>query len=773
MISEMVQGHEGVASYHYCDFAEGASPVGLRHAVYVPVHFANTFWSIAVTTPERQILGVMRGFTDRWLGIIVGLVCATMVYGYSLVRAWTVLREERQRKQAEAVLRESEARFRLLYEDAPIGYQSLDGQGCLLEVNRAWLGHLGYQREEVIGRWFGDFLVASDAKSFPERFDRFKTAGEVQGVAFEMIHRDGHRLQVELDGRISRDEYGRFVQTHCTMRDVTQQRQAEQAIQALVSGSMGTIGQEFFDGIVQRLAEWLRCDGAVIGEIDENNQFTILSLMAAHGTLVHGRTYESVEVPGLMAAANGFSAYMENARESFPNDRYLEEYQIHSHLGTCLRDNQGRVLGVLCAYSRTRLELPGKVEEVMEILASKASAEIVRKRMEQDKATMEVQLRQAQKMEAIGTLAGGIAHDFNNILAAVIGYAELVQLGIPEGSPEHDNLQQVLKASLRAKQLVQQILLFSRQRGDMPIQPVAVGSVIGESLRLLRASLPSTIEIYDETDCCGVVQADPTQIQQILINLCTNAAHAMKKTGGLLTVRLADVNVNGNSSTEGVVVKSGRYVKLTVSDTGHGMESAVQERIFDPYFTTKNVGEGSGLGLAVVHGIVKRLDGAVSVASEPGKGTTFEVYLPSCDAAPERKPVEMAPIPTGCESVLWVDDDEVLMKVGEQMLKQLGYQVVGASSSREALHIFGQRAVEFDIVVTDFTMPQMTGMMLAEEILKLRSDIPIILCTGYSDQVDGDSAKARGVREFVMKPLALRELAEVIRRTLDDRSRNA
>jgi two-component system, cell cycle sensor histidine kinase and response regulator CckA len=769
MLTEMVGGRRGVTSYHYYESDEGTSPVVLRHAVYMPVHFADTFWSIAVTTPERQVLGVMQGFSYRWIGIIIALLSVTVFYGYSLVKAWAILREERQRKVAEKALRESEARFRLLYEDAPICYQSLDEAGCLLAVNRTWLDRLGYEREEVIGRWFGDFLAPGEAERFQENFAKFKAVGEARGIGLEIRHKDGHRRFMEFDGRVAYDEQGRFRQTHCTFRDVTEQRQAEQAIQALVSGSMGTIGQDFFDGIVERLAEWLRCHGAVVGEIQEDGQLRILSIKT-DGHLIHQGSYLPAEAPSLMAAANGYCAYVDNAREAFPEDRYLEQFQVRGFLGTSLRDSNGRALGVLCAYSMQKLELPPKVEEVLDILASKASAEIVRRRMEQEKAAMEAQLRQAQKMEAIGTLAGGIAHDFNNILAAIIGYAELTQYELPEDSPERQNLDQVLKASLRAKELVRQIVLFSRQRAEAPKQPMEIIPVVGDALRLLRASLPTNIEIQQECESDNaVVLADPIQIQQILLNLCTNAAHAMKETGGTLTVRLVDTNVDGGSLTEGFAAKLGRYVRLTVSDTGHGMEPSVRERIFDPYFTTKAVGEGSGLGLAVVQGIVKRLDGTITVSSEPGIGTTFDVYIPSFDLTPAETLVATTPLPTGHECVLWVDDDEVLMNLGKQMIERLGYQVVGTSSSREALDIFQQRADQFDLVITDFTMPQMTGLDLAREILATRSDIPIIVCTGYSDRIDADRAKAAGACQLLMKPLVQRELAEVIRRTLDAR----
>jgi two-component system, cell cycle sensor histidine kinase and response regulator CckA len=767
MVTMMVQGHQGVTSYHYHGHGEGGGDVVLLHAVYLPVRFVDTYWSIAVSTPEDQVLGTMQGFRDRWVGIIVALLTATLYYVYSMVRAWAIFREERQRKAAETALRASEERFRLLYEDAPIGYQSLDENGCLLEVNRAWLNLLGYSREEVLGRWFGDFLASGQEELFRTRFPGFKETGETRGIGFEMVCRDGRRLLAEFDGKVAYDEQGRFRQTHCILRDVTEQKQAEQAIQALVASSVGTTGQDFFDGIVERLSEWLGSDGAMVGEIKDGSTLHILS-MRVDEDMIHEGTYALADSPSTEVAGKGFCSFIGNAREVNASDWYLEDFRIGSYVGTPLRDSHGDTLGILCAFSHDRLELPRKVEEVMDILASKASAEIVRKRMEQEKTAIEAQLRQAQKMEAIGTLAGGIAHDFNNILAAIVGYSELILYGLPEDSPERYNAQQVLKASMRAKDLVRQILLFSRQRGEQPRQPVDILPVLTESLRLLRASLPTTIDIHHHFALNeGVVVGDPTQIQQVLINLCANGAHAMKDGGGVLTIHLDGVDVDGGFYVSGNKLTSGSYLRLTVSDTGHGMEPGVRERIFDPYFTTKGVGEGSGLGLAVVHGIVKRMNGAIGVKSAPGEGTAFEVYIPRSDSAVASRNIESEPIPTGHECVLWVDDDGALVEVGKQMLERLGYQVVGTSNSAEALYIFQQQGDQFDLVITDFTMPQMTGMDLARQILAIRPGTPIILCTGYSDSVDAVTAEQAGICAFAMKPLAQRDLAQVVRRALD------
>ncbi|NVM57215.1 MAG: response regulator [Desulfobacterales bacterium] len=377
--------------------------------------------------------------------------------------------------------------------------------------------------------------------------------------------------------------------------------------------------------------------------------------------------------------------------------------------------------------------------------------------------------RQSQKMEAIGTLAGGIAHDFNNILAAVLGYVELAKDDVPEGSPAQASLEEVFRAANRAKGLVKQILAFSRQR-EQERKPLQVSPIVKEALKLLRASLPTTIEIrqYIKTES-GTVLADPTDLHQMLMNLCTNAAYAMRNKVGMLEVSLVDVDlpleVVGQAHPSHL--PPGAYLRLSVKDTGHGMERSVIERIFDPFFTTKERGEGTGIGLAAVHGIVESHGGGITVDSEPGKGATFKVFLPRLETGVTPETEILAPIYVGNERILFVDDEQTLVNMGRPMLERLGYKVVASSSSIEALEIFRADPDRFDLVITDETMPHMTGARLAKELIRIRPDIPIILCTGFSEVMTADKAMAIGIQEFVMKPIVRREMAETIRRVLD------
>ncbi len=408
------------------------------------------------------------------------------------------------------------------------------------------------------------------------------------------------------------------------------------------------------------------------------------------------------------------------------------------------------------------------LESIAWYIAPVLHARLQRDRKEEDKKKLKARLSQAQKMEAIGTLAGGIAHDFNNILAAIIGYAELAILEVPDGSKVKQDLMEIFKAGNRAKDLVQQILTFSRQ-SDMEKKPVRVSRIVKEALKFLRASLPTTIEIRENIEKdIGTIEADPTQIHQILMNLCTNAHHAMREEGGILEVTLTNVDMDAYTIRQYPDISSGPYVRLSVSDTGHGITPDVKERIFDPYFTTKGVGEGTGLGLAVVHGIVKDHAGAITVYSETGKGTTFHIFLPVIEKAEEPKKETMGPLPTGHERILFIDDDPSLVEIGREILGKLGYDVVAKTSSIEALELFREQPDKFDLVITDMTMPNMTGDRLAAELMKIRPDIPTILCSGFSEKMSNEKADALGIKNFLMKPIVMKDLAKTIRKVLDE-----
>lgn len=392
-----------------------------------------------------------------------------------------------------------------------------------------------------------------------------------------------------------------------------------------------------------------------------------------------------------------------------------------------------------------------------------------RKRAEAERETLEAQLRQSQKLEAIGTLAGGIAHDFNNILAAILGYGEMALNALPEDSRPRYHVRQMMTAGQRAKAVVDQILTFSR-RGSRERQPVGLRALCEETLDLLRASLPATIEMQPRLAAGNVtVLGDSTQLQQVLMNLCTNAAQAMQGHGRLEVVLDTHALARPSTLSHGSL-PAGAYARLRVGDTGPGMDEATLGRIFDPFFTTKEAGGGTGLGLSMVHGIVTDHGGVMDVRSEPGQGSTFDLYLPcagGCAAEAVETPGPIPPIPRGNgETLLLVDDEPPLVALGEEMLAALGYEPIGFTSSRQALASFLGDPGRFDLVITDEVMPELTGTRLARRLHQLRPELPILLATGHSGPILLEQARQMGIREILKKPLQLRELAESIARHL-------
>ncbi len=427
------------------------------------------------------------------------------------------------------------------------------------------------------------------------------------------------------------------------------------------------------------------------------------------------------------------------------------------------------VLGAIHLADRAKAKVPRKTIEYIESMQPLIGEALHRFNVEDDRESLEEQLRQAQKLESIGILAGGIAHDFNNILAAIIGFADIAREKVPAGIKIERHLDRIYEAGLRGRDLVKRVLTFARQ-SEQEKQPLLMSSIVEETLKLLRATTPSTIDIRFDIDSeSGVVLADPIQIEQLLMNLCTNAIYAMREKGGVLAIRLSEFSFNDVSQTPVARMNPGSYIKLSVADTGHGMSPNIIEKIFDPFFTTKRPGEGTGLGLSVVHGIVESHGGAIAVSTELGKGTVFGAYFPKF--IEERRETEEADtiIPSGSERVLFIDDEEALAELGQELLTDLGYEVVCKTNGLDAVTLLKGDPYRFDVIITDQTMPHITGIELAREIGAWGIAIPIILTTGFSHQVDVEKAQEAGVNAFVMKPLTKKEIARTVRKVLDER----
>jgi len=548
---------------------------------------------------------------------------------------------------------------------------------------------------------------------------------------------------------------------------IVERKQNERNTQALVESTVGMIGQELFDNIVARLCEWLESDCAIIGKFSRDGSVTAVS-MVLDGEPVNNYSYHLKGNPCNETVRKCYCGYPENVCALCPDDPDLIEMDADGYVGVSLEDRKGKPIGILCAISRGKLHLTKQTENVMKIIGARVSAEIERIKIEKEKDEMAIQLRQSQKMEAIGTLAGGIAHDFNNILVPIMGYAELLLGDIPEDSPSRNGLNAIYSSALRASDLVRQILTFSRQKSGeltlMKMQPI-----VKEALKLIRSTIPATIEIRQniQTDC-GIIKADPTQIHQIIMNLATNAYHAMGDSGGELNVSLKEIEL-GQYDLIRLDITPGVYACLTIADTGVGMDKDLTYKIFDPFFTTKKKGKGTGMGLSVVHGIVKSLGGAIHVYSEPGKGAEFKVYLPMEKSSIKKQNIQdKGSIQGGTERILHVDDEEGIVTMGKMMLERLGYQITSSTSSIEALKAFRANPDKFDMVITDLAMPNMPGDKLLLELVKIRPDIPVLLCTGFSETMSEERAILSGFKGFLLKPILIKELSRKIREVLGE-----
>ncbi|SLM29725.1 putative Histidine kinase [Desulfamplus magnetovallimortis] len=388
-----------------------------------------------------------------------------------------------------------------------------------------------------------------------------------------------------------------------------------------------------------------------------------------------------------------------------------------------------------------------------------------------EKIQMGGQLARAQRMESLGLLAGGIAHDFNNILASILGFTELLMFDAPKGSRMEEYLTEIFTAGKRAKELVKQILAFARQTGDT-LQPVQIHLIAKETLKLIRSSIPTTIAIQSNIKSSGLAMANPTQIHQIFMNLFTNAAHAMDEHGGVLTVTMMDENIAPGTKGAPIKLKPGQYIKITVEDTGTGIPPEIIHSIFEPYFTTKQIGEGTGMGLALVHGIIENYKGSITVESEMGKGTVFTVYIPAT-TFDSKQNTELSEKKTysGSGRVLFVDDEAAIVKVGKLLLEKNGYHVSSTTSSLDALEMFTKKPDAFDLIITDMTMPHMTGDVLAEKIMKIRPELPIILCTGYNKRLSKEQAFKIGFKEYIKKPFDKDILLKTVKSVLNSKNK--
>ena len=673
---------------------------------------------------------------------------------------------EETRHEAEQKLRESEQQHRTLFELLPGNVLLLDSRARILDANEAFCRRIGYSRAELLGQHIS--LISRDTPEQIEQNRQRLLAGETLDHEVVNARKDGSRRHYELRETVVTLPDG-TQGILAASNDITDRKRVEMALEHLAIATASRSGEGFFELLVKNLAAALGVKFALAGEMTGPDHRRIRTLAAwSENRLIENFEYDLTDTPCPDVSQRELVCYSERAAEHFPRDRLLSGMQAQAYVSSPLFDSDQQPLGILVAVHDQPLERPTEAESILAVFAARASAELERKQAEEARTRLETQLRQAQKMEAVGTLAGGIAHDFNNILTGILGNTELIRYDLPTDHPAQEFLNELLRATHRAKDLVAQILTFSRQKEQKRVV-VQLWPIVREALKLLRASLPSTIEIRSQSCTnCPAVLADPTQIHQVVMNLCTNAAHAMEEKGGRLDVALSVVNVDQEMAGADPQLHEGCYVRLSVCDTGHGMDTATLERIFDPFFTTKPPGQGTGLGLAVVHGIVRNHEGGITVYSQPGEGAAFHLYFPAVERESYDGQGDAPPVSSGAgERLLFVDDEDIVAKVAARVLERLGYKVTACTDPKEALALFQQQPGDFELVITDYTMPGLTGTALSAELLKVRPEVPIILITGFTSSLDDKKVREMGIRKLLIKPFSAAALAESVKTALD------
>ncbi|MCP4368646.1 MAG: PAS domain S-box protein [Deltaproteobacteria bacterium] len=642
-----------------------------------------------------------------------------------------IIRDVSERKQTEKKLQESEEKLRTIIEHSNELFYIHNTGHVLTYVSPTSKDILGYAPEEMMIKWpelATDNPINQRGIDITEK--AIKTGEKQKPYLLELKKKDGTHVLLEIYETPVKDATGKVVSIAGAARDVGEQHQSEKRFRDLFNSISDLIYTQDLKGRIISL-----------------NPAMEKLLEYEHDELIGYKTSDIMEPK--------FAVAFEN--------EYLKRLRTQGyHEGiTIFFKKSGEKIYV---EYRSTMIYPDDGEPYISGMGRDVTERILSKKK---MTKLQEQLNQAQKMEAIGTLAGGIAHDFNNILFPMFGYLEMMLEDIPKDNPLRRHLVEIFSGAKRARDLIKQILTFSRQ-SDHERKPLEVQRVVKEAMKLIKSTLPSTIEISHEIQKdCGLVLSDPTHIHQIVMNLCTNSYHAMEETGGKLSVILKEVELSAEDLKD-LAMNPGPHVCLTVADTGPGMEQSIVDRIFDPYFTTKEEGKGTGLGLAVVHGIVKSHGGQINVYSQPGKGSEFQICLPMIKKVKETTKVETdKPLQKGNEQILLVDDQDIIVQMEKQMLERLGYHVTARISSIDALEAFRMQPDKFDLIITDLTMPNMTGDKLAEELIKIRSDIPVILCTGFSELISKEKAESLGIKEFLMKPVALKVLSTTIRKVLD------
>jgi PAS domain S-box-containing protein len=689
-------------------------------------------------------------YHDEKLGTLIVRWRSTAIYTYAyyaltailllivarlynrIVTAKETLESTVEKRTAE--LLESQAKYRMFADNVSEVLWALDGDLKPTFYSPSIKAQRGWTPEEAIRQGLNEMHPEKAVAHFKKSLIDPRHDVEAEPLDLEMRRKDGSTFWGRITFTVLRDPDGKITGVVGITRDVTQLRRAERI-----------------------LLEYKLC-------VESTDELVVV-LDSDYRIVLANKAFMKLREPGevvvgeKLPAIIGENIFNEKLKKQF--DRCFAGQQNAFETETDRPDKNNLILLLKC------VPMPAGEDEGIKQIAIVGHDITEAKRDEKSRLALETHLAQAQKMEAIGTLAGGIAHDFNNILSAIIGYSELSLPGV-KGNPEvADNINEILNAGKRAKALVKQILTFARETKQAK-NPTQLSLIAKEVVKLLRASIPTSIEIRQDIKSDALTMGDPSQLYQILMNLCTNASLAMPD-GGVLEVALDELGIDESRAIHKPGMVPGDFLRLKVRDSGVGMPDHVKQRIFDPFFTTRGEATGTGMGLSVVHGIVEDYGGTITVESQPGQGSTFYVYFPISHLTENMGDLSDADfIAGGNESVLLVDDEASMVRVCQKILERKGYRVTGETSSMKALELFKEDPDAFDLVVTDMTMPEMTGDVLARHIMMIKPGIPVVMCTGYSEKIDEETAKALGIKELLLKPLEQNTLLSSIRIALGD-----
>lgn len=721
---------------------------------------------------NREKRYLRKGGGVVWINLTVSLVRDRLGQPQYFI---AVVEDIMRRKATEAALQEKEAHLRAIIANEPECVQQMDRRGLILEINPAGLAMLEADSPgQLVNHDAAELVVEKYLPAWRELLAA-ALSGEPHKLEFEVTSLRGNRRWLEIHCAPLR-EFGGGGEVRtilAIMRDITQRKQAEIAFETLLRSTAAAVGVDFFPTIVRELSALLGLRHVYVAEIIPEDPGRVRTLaFCRDGVLVENFEYELAGSPCHDAMQSGTLTISEKVGAMYPRSQLLSTLKAESYLGLPLYSNRREVIGFFTVLGDKPAAFDPLSRSLISVFAVRVEAELQRLLAEEDRRRIEAQFFQAQKMEALGTLAGGVAHDFNNILTGILNYAELAKISSPENAEAVGYIDEVTNAGRRARDLVAQILAFSRSELRAP-QPMHLDPVVREALRLLRSTLPANIEIEQRLAAdAPVVLADPSQMHQVVMNLCVNASQAIRDGTGRIEVALEAFKVDRKFAHQHPGFPPGIALKLTVKDTGPGMDQRTLARIFEPFFTTKAPGEGTGLGLPVVHGIVKNHRGVIEVFSAVGEGVTVQVYLPAYDEAFERASSEAgngegAVVPPGAsERILLVDDEVGVADSTRLMLENLGYRVTMHCDSEQAFEVFAQEPRAYDLILTDYLMPRMNGVVLAEKILSLRPEIPILMTSGFVSNWSPEKLREHGIRDLVPKPTSVVDLAWIISRTL-------